>query len=477
MTIQFDNIPSSIRKPGWYSEYNASLASQGLPENAKKVVIIGQKTSAGTGVSNVPVMVFNTTDAETYAGVGSVAALAAAAFLKANPNVELSIVPIPDGAGAAAVGTITIATNATSTGSIEFWIGNIRCEVTVVSGDSPSSIATAIRTAMLEIQNKTPILATVDGAVVTLTARNAGTLGNNIAVAYKKNNVSGTTVTVVQPTSGATDPSIATALSSIYSADFNMIFCTLNDATNLGLLKAHMQSVTSPTESKRVTAYYGYTGVQATLETLAGTTLNYERFSCAYIKQTKTTERGHSLDYEVGAAYSAIVAGESDPARPLNTLALPGISPCALEDKLSRSQQGSLLRNGVTPLEVGPGETVQIVRAVTNYTTDATGTKSVAYLDLTTILSMDYGDIAIRSREAQRFPREKKTERTKAKLKTEVLDVIRLLSELEIWNDVDSSEVIVENDLQAVGRLNVRIPAKVVAGLHVIANRLDLILS
>jgi len=477
MSITFDNIPSNIRKPGRYSEYNASLASQGLPENAKKVVILGQKTSTGTGVSNVPVKVFSSSDADLYGGAGSVVALAARAALKANPNIQLSIVPIPDATGSQAAGTVTFATNAGSTGSVVLWIGAVRIESTIFTADTPTEMALALKNEINTLAASLPVVATVAAGVITLTANNDGTLGNNIPVAYKLNNVTSTTVTVVQPTSGATDPSIATALTAIFPADYDTVICTLNDATNLGLLKAHLQDQSSPTEDRPAVGYFGYTGVQATLETLAGTTLNYERLSVAYLKYTKTTGNAKALDYEIGAAYGAVVAGEADPARPLNTLVLKGIPACALEDRLSRSQQESLLLNGVIPLEVGAGEAVQIVRAVTTYTTDATGTKSVAYLDLTTILSLDYGKLAIETREAQRFPREKKTLRTKAKLKTEILDVIRLLNDLEIWNAVEPEEVIVEDDPVSVGRVNVRIPAKVVAGLHIIANRLDLILG
>jgi len=477
MSITFDSIPGSIRKPGRYSEYNSSLADQGLPANAKKMLILGQKTTDGTGISNIPVQVYSAADAVTLAGAGSVLTLSVAAALKANPNLELWISPIPDAAGAKSVGTITFAGTASTTGSLEFWIGNVRAEATVFSGDSASEVATSVQAALAAIHHLTPMIATVDTAVVTLTARNFGTLGNNVAVAYKNNNIGTTTTTVVQPASGATDPSIETALDNVFAADYDVVLDTLNDSTNLGLFKTHMFDISSPTEDRPCTGYFGYTGVQATLETLAGTTLNYERMAVAYLKYTKTTESGHSLDYEIGAAFAAVVAREEDPARPFNTLALRGIAPCALEDRLSRTQQESLLNNGVTPLEVGPGESVQIVRAITTYTTDATGTKSIAYLDLTTILSLDYGKKAIETREAQRFPRDKKTERTKAKLKTEIYDVIRLLAQLEIWNLCDIDEILVEDSLVSAGTVHTRIPAYVVAGMHVIANRIDLLLS
>ncbi|MCG7851457.1 MAG: hypothetical protein MIO92_02940, partial [Methanosarcinaceae archaeon] len=202
MPITFDSIPGSIRKPGRYSEYNSSLADQGLPANAKKMLILGQKTTAGTGASNIPVQVYSSAEAVTLAGAGSVLTLAVAAALKANPSLELWISPIPDAAGANSVGTITFAGTASTTGSLEFWIGNVRAEATVFSGDSASEVATSVQAALAAIHHLTPMIATVDTAVVTLTARNFGTLGNNVAVSYKNNNVGTTTTTVVQPASG-----------------------------------------------------------------------------------------------------------------------------------------------------------------------------------------------------------------------------------------------------------------------------------
>lgn len=39
--ISFDSIPSSIRKPGQYFEFNTRLAVSTLPANAQKVLILG----------------------------------------------------------------------------------------------------------------------------------------------------------------------------------------------------------------------------------------------------------------------------------------------------------------------------------------------------------------------------------------------------------------------------------------------------
>ena len=478
--IKYDNINTDIRKPGQYSEYDLTTAVASLPVGAPKVAILGQKTASGSATADTPYKIYSVQDAIDYGGTGSVIHLAARAALKAHPNIDCTIVPIDDAVGTAATGTIVVANAATASGTIDFWIGNEYVQVTVTNGDAANTVAAAIDSAINAKEHNMPVTASIAAPTVTLTARNDGLLGNNIPCSYKINGVTGTTITITQVGSvvaGATDPSITNALAAIAPEKFDIIVCTLNDATNLGLLKTHLETYSGPTENKPAIGVFGYTGVQATCETLCGTTLNDDRQSCGYLKYSKTTERGHSLDYEVGAAYGAVIASHDDPAAPYNYEGLTGIAPSDTAQRLTRSQQESCLENGVTPLEVGPGETVQIVRAITTYTTNAAGTADPALLDLTTVRALDYGRLAIETRQALRFSRSKATERTKGKLKSEVLDVIRQLSELEIWNNVTPDEVFVEEDSVAAGRFNVSIPAHVVQGLHIIANKINLFLG
>ncbi len=54
------------------------------------------------------------------------------------------------------------------------------------------------------------------------------------------------------------------------------------------------------------------------------------------------------------AIYGAVMAGEEDPARPLNSLALSGLDVVAMSQRESRNEQENALHNGLTPVEVGP---------------------------------------------------------------------------------------------------------------------------
>ena len=129
-------------------------------------------------------------------------------------------------------------------------------------------------------------------------------------------------------------------------------------------------------------------------------------------------------------------------------------------------------------LEVGPGEVVQIVRAISTYTLDPQGIADISLLDITTIRTLDYVRLACRTRIALRFPRSKLSSKTPSRVWTELYDVLLKLDELEIIENVAANKdgLLVERDLQDPNRLDAKIPADVVNGLHVFAGRIDLIL-
>ncbi|MCD2496578.1 hypothetical protein LRN48_14720, partial [Staphylococcus aureus] len=82
----------------------------------------------------------------------------------------------------------------------------------------------------------------------------------------------------------------------------------------------------------------------------------------------------------------------------------------------------------------------QIVRAISTYTRDPQGVDDVALLDITTIRTLDYVRKACRERISLRFPREKLSERTPDKVRSELLDVLYKLEELEIVEAVDANK-------------------------------------
>lgn len=468
--IAFDSIPSSIRKPGKYFEFNTKLAVRTLPANLQKTLIVGQKLAAGSQAALSPVDVFSDAQAAVLFGIGSIAHLMVRAAIKANPYLALTVIALDDaGAGVAASGTITITGPATASGGLTLLVANSRVDIVVTAADTATTIAAAL-VAQIGKQPDLPVTATAALGVVTLTAKNKGTLGNGIKLSTVIT-ATGVTAAVAAMSGGLTDPDISTALTPVFAAGHNVIITPYANQTSLTALRTHLDAVSAPLEQRGAIGVYGHTGTLSQATTLAGQ-INSGRITGCLLPSSV------SLDYEVGAAYGAVVASEEDPARPLNLLQLTGIAVPPLASRLGRVEQENALYNGVTPLEIGPGDKVQIVRSITTYTLDPQGIPDISLLDITTIRTLDYVRKACRERISLRFPREKKTARTKARVRSELLDVLYKMEEIEIVENVEANKdgLLVEDDVQDPNRLDAKIPADVVNGLHVFAGRIDLLL-
>jgi phage tail sheath gpL-like len=469
--ISFDSIPSSIRKPGAYFEFNTKLAVRTLPSNKNRLLFIGQRLASGLAPVGLPFRVFSDDDAATYFGRGSVLHLMIKAAIKANRYAEIEAVGIDDAAGsAAAVGSVAFTGTASDSGVATIKVGGRQVQLAVPAGQTADALALAFLP-LLVSQVDWPVETTSPNIrSVTMTARNKGTIGNGVLFEASIT-APGMTAAVTAPTGGSVDPDITATLAGVFSSADEIIVTPFATQSSLTALRTHINDRSGSLEQRGCVGIYGSRGTLSAATTLAGQ-INSGRIVCALLPGTATTA------YELAAVFGAVVAFEEDPAMPLNTLALTGVLPPNLASRLSRTEQEVCLANGVTPIEVGPGETVQIVRAVTTYTLSPAGVTDISLLNLTTIRTLDYVRKACRERIALRFPRSKKSVRTVAQVRSELYDVLIKLEELEIIENVEANKdgLIVENDSQDPDRINARIPCDVVNGLHVFAGRIDLLL-
>jgi len=471
--ISFNTIPSSIRKPGKYFEYNTTGAVNTLPGNPQPVLIIGQRLAAGATPALTPVNISSETDAEVAFGQGSIAHLMVQAAIKANNYLQLTAIAVDDAvAGVAASGSVLIAGPATAAGNMTINIGGVAATVAVANGDTAAVIAGNL-VAQIAQQPDLPVTAAIAGgnpASVALTAKNKGLAGNGIVLSALSQ-ATGVTGTVTAMSGGLSDPDIQPALTAVFGAGHKIIAAPFSTQASLATLRSHLDTVSNSMEQRGTIGTAGWPGTMATATTLAGQT-NEGRIYMGW-------HNGSAMPaYQIAAAYAAVIASEQDPARPLNTLPLNGLDVTNITLRPGRTDQETALHNGVTPFEVGPGDVVQIVRAISTYIVDPQGINDPSLLDITTIRTLDYMRDAWRQRIALRFPRDKLSERVPGKVRSELLDVAYKAEELEIIENVDANKdrLIVEKDLQSVGQLNAKIPCEVVPGLHVFAGVIDLIL-
>ncbi len=468
--IAFDTIPGSPRKPLAYAEFNTRMSRRGLPGNPQRLVILAAMLAAGSAVANMPLPVFSDTEAGAGAGYGSVAHLMVRAALIANPYAQIVLVPVPDApASAAAVGSVALAGTPSATGLVSLLIHGVRVDALASPADTPTTLAAALAATIGNLPDLA-LTATAAAGTLTLTAKNKGSVGNGIPLRAVVT-APGITATVTAMASGTGDPDITAALTGIFTAGYQIYASAFADAGNLARLRDHLDSVSNAVEIRGAHGWCGSVGSMATAISTSAA-LNAGRVGCAALRNSP------SAPWQIAAAMAAVDAFEEDPARPLNTLPLMGILPPGVGDRFSRTEQETLLYNGVTPLETGPGDKVQIVRAISTYTVSALGAPDEALLDITTIKTLDYFRMTVVNDQKIRFAREKITDRTLAAIPERVYVIALQLQELEMLRNVETWKAgfFAELDGQSATRVNLRVPAPVVPGLHILASRFDLIL-
>lgn len=130
-------------------EIDNSRAAQGPALLAYRGLIIGQKLPSGTAAANSLHDVTSAAQVQVLAGRGSMLHRQALAWFAANKFTAVTIAVLDDpSAGVAASGSILASGTATADGTIYLYAGGDLVEVAVSSGDSATTIATAIATAL-----------------------------------------------------------------------------------------------------------------------------------------------------------------------------------------------------------------------------------------------------------------------------------------------------------------------------------------
>ncbi|MDF5836457.1 phage tail sheath C-terminal domain-containing protein [Pseudomonas aeruginosa] len=266
-------------------------------------------------------------------------------------------------------------------------------------------------------------------------------------------------------------PDLAAALAATVGGGYHILVPAWFDAATLTALRAHIQRYTDGIEQQSLIAVAASTGTLSAATTLADS-LNSGAITLALLPWQRDPRRAHRRRLcrrDRPRGRPGAPAQHPGPDRRRRTAGGPAPGP---------QRTGSRPGQRRHPLEVGPGEVVQIVRAITTYTKSPTGADDIALLDLTTIRTLYYVRQACRDRIRLRFPREKLSDRKLPDVRSELLDVLKKLEELEIVEAVgdNADGLIVQRSLQDPNRVDARIPTDVVNGLHVFAGRIDLLL-
>ena len=177
-------LGSSFIVPGVYTQVNfAAGATTGAPAG-QKVLIIGNKTTAGSATPDTVVYGPDTsttmqseTDVIAIFGAGSQVHRAWRRFSAVNKTTPIYAIAAAESAGTAATGAVVVKTTATSAGNIRFYYSDEFVDVGVATGDTATTIGGNIATAINNNVNWA-ITAVNTSGVVAVTAKNKGPEGN-----------------------------------------------------------------------------------------------------------------------------------------------------------------------------------------------------------------------------------------------------------------------------------------------------------
>lgn len=491
MPISFNSIPADVRVPLVYIEFDNSNAVRGTPAIMHRILVLGQRTNDGSVAAGVPVRITSADQAGEAFGRGSMLAAMFAALKGANRYTESWGIALDDDpAGTAATGAVTFAGSPVAAGTLSLYISGTRVRIAAAVGATAAQLATALATA-INANTYLPVTAEVDGGVpekVNLTARHKGETGNDIDLRLNyyqgETTPAGVTVTLTDMSGGAANPEIAAALAAMGDEWWHSIVMPYTDAANLTALEAELADRWGPTRQIDAIAYTAYRGNHSASGTF-GSARNGHLVSCMGTGASPTPPLIWAAVYAGVAAASLSI----DPARPLQTLVLPGILPPKITDRWTMEERNLLLYDGIATYTVNAGGQVQIEREITMYQQNSYGVPDPSYLDVNTPATLSYLRYSTRARITQKFPRHKLADDgtrfgagqaivTPGTVRAELLALFREWEAAGLVENFEQfkAELIVERNANDRNRLDVLAPPDLVNQFRVFAQQVQFIL-
>ncbi|EID2753762.1 phage tail sheath subtilisin-like domain-containing protein [Salmonella enterica] len=417
--MTFNEIQSDNRIPLVEIEFDNSMAVVGTPAPHQRVLMFGQANLKdgkvdGTGALDTPVRITRDAQAVSLFGRGSMLAWMVREFIAINPDTELYVIAQGAGTGNADAGSLTLSGTATGDGVLSVYVGGRRYQVAVAGGQKGKALADRLA-ALINADRDAPFTAVsaapagadvgADASVVSLTARFISECAaHDIRLNYYDGETTpdGLTVVITPPAAKAANPDITRSVANMGERQYNYVVMPYKDLANLNVLSAELLKRWGPVKMSDGAVWMAHTGTQGEI-TAFGESRNDFLFTCSAVPKAPEP------DYIWAASVCATCAPSlsTDPARPLQTLAVSSRLAPQSADRLTREERNLLLHGGIATVTVAAGDVVQIERQVTMYRVNKYGDVDPGYLDIETIYTLSYLRYSLRTFVTQRFPRHK----------------------------------------------------------------------
>lgn len=485
MSFSFTQIPVDFRVPGNYVEVDGSqLGADAASVYPTRVLLMGQMQAPGAGMATplTPQLLIAPQQAVTRFGRKSQLAQMAAAFLKADSSMEVWAVGIQDlGGGTQAAGAITFTGTATAAGTMPFYVGGKRYRVAVTTGMTAVQLATAMAAAITADPDAVATAA-VDGDLtnsVDVTAVHKGLCGNDIdlRLSYYDDDAlpAGITAVVTAMSGGAGNPDVTTALAVLGDTWFTDIVIPWGDGANLVALQTEMTLRYSALRMQDCIVWRALNGTVDALVTAGDARNSQFLFPIGWNKPL-------TPPWQTAAAVAAVCirALTNDPARPVQTLNVPGILPPDVKDRFPREQRNLLLHHGISTLTADAGRSVYVERIVSEYQENALGADDTAWLNVEMAKTVSYLRYDLRTYFSRKYPRHKLAQdgtrfAAGQPIMTPKLGKAECCAKFTDWEsrglvqDFDrfKRELLVQLDTQDEDRLNFFVPPKCIRAFRV----------
>ncbi|VUT21292.1 hypothetical protein SB6421_02141 [Klebsiella huaxiensis] len=407
--MSLGNIPDDFRVPLVIIDIDNSQALDSAPAQSRKIIVIGQQSVTGTATALTSNRITSDSTADQLYGKGSMLAGMLKTLRKANSYTEVWAMGLSDiAAGAAAKSELTVTGPATAAGTLALLVNGVSVQVGVGADDTADTIATAIITAVNKLPD-TQVIAALKAASttsVTLTTNWKGVTGNSMDVRLNyytgEQTPAGVAVAVTAFTGGTGTPDIAAVVAALGDDWYTDIVFPYNDTQSLNTIRDELLERWGPLQMIEAQLWTAFRGTHAESGTF-GETRNDWLISCL---GTNIAPQPHWL---WAASYGGIAAYylANDPARPLQTLVLPGILPPAKDVRWDMPERNLLLHDGIATHNVDAGGNVCIEREITMYRVNQYGDADTSYLNVQSPATLGRIRYVIKNRFSNRYPRHK----------------------------------------------------------------------
>lgn len=485
MSVLFNAIPGNLLVPFFYAEIN----SGGTPyQGNARLLLIGQKTSAGSASAGVPIgPVQSESEADALFGAGSMLSQMYRIARRNAPFQPIWALPLADPAGNAATGTVTINSAPAVTGAGIVHVMGRRIVFQVNAADDKDTVASNLAAAINAAQ--LPVTAAPgapggddDEHIVTVTARHVGALGNGIEIvlaADEPNVLNAGNSTIVAMSGGTGVPVLP--LANLGDDEFDFLAAPYSDTTSLNAVRDFLDGQSGRWSPIQQLYGHYFTAAHGNLATLVGigNGRNDPHVSIMGSQVSPTPV------WEWAAALAAVaIAHLSDApevSRPLQTLQLSGVLPPRDRSVWwDIADRQALYADGISGYKVTIDGIVIIDRVVTTYQLSGAGVPDATFRDVETMLQLMFATRYLRVGVSNRHARQALADdnpynlaeiATPKSVRNTLVHIYNDLVALGVAEkpDLFAQYVRVERDPNDATRLNAYLPLDVVNQLRIFA--------